>query len=84
MPQEKIHALITDLHERFAGDLVSPEQQALMEQLQAHIHEKGEAGPVDPGLAETVEVLLADIEVEHPVAAGMLRQVLDLLKNIGI
>ena len=84
MPQQQIHALITDLHERFGDDLVSPEQQALMDQLQAHIHEKGEADPADPGLAETVELLLNDIETEHPVAAGILRQVLDLLKNIGI
>lgn len=84
MPQQKIHALISDLHERFADDLISPQQLDLMNQLKAHIHEKGEAGPVDPSLVETVEVLLTDIESEHPVAAGILRQVLDLFKNMGI
>jgi hypothetical protein len=84
MPKHQIHALITDLHERFADDLVSPEQQALLQQLQLHIHEMGEADPVDTNFVDTVDLLLAETETEHPVVAGMLRQVLELLRNMGI
>ncbi len=84
MPQEKIRALISDLHERFADDLVSPQQQALLQQLQAHMHEMDAAEPADPNFLDTADMLLAEIETDHPVAAGILRQAMELLKNMGI
>ena len=84
MPKQKAEHLITDLHERFADDLTSPEQIALLEQVKSHIHNMHEAEPADPTFLETVEQLVAEIEVEHPTAASILEQVLNTLKNIGI
>ena len=43
-----------------------------------------EAEPADPTFLETVEQLVAEIEVEHPTAASILEQVLNTLKNIGV
>lgn len=84
MPKQKAEHLITDLHERFADDLTSPEQIALLEQVKSHIHNMNEAGPADPTFLDTVERLVAEIEVEHPTAASILEQLLSTLKNIGV
>ena len=84
MPQEKISNLITDLHERFGDDLSSPEQQALMQALQSHAHDLGAAEPVDPSFQETLNLLMEEVEIEHPQAAAILREVMDALKNMGI
>lgn len=84
MPKLKAEHLITDLHERFADDLTSPEQIALLEQVKLHIHNMNEAEPADSTFLDTVEHLVAEIEVEHPVAASILEQVLSTLKNIGV
>jgi len=84
MPKQKAEHLITDLHERFADDLTSPEQIALLAQVKTHIHNMNEAGPADPTFLDTVERLVAEIEVEHPTAASILEQVLSTLKNIGV
>ena len=84
MPKEQASALISDLHDRFGDDVVSAQQQQLMVQLQAHIHEIGEQDPVEPGLMEAVELFLVDMEDQHPQAAGVVKQLLDTLKNIGV
>lgn len=84
MPKQKAEHLITDLHERFADDLTSPEQQALLEQVKLHIHNMNEAEPADPTFLDTIEQLVAEIEVEHPTAASILEQVLNTLKNMGV
>ena len=84
MPKQKAENLITDLHERFADDLVSPEQVALLEQVKNHIHNMSDADPADPTFLDTVEQLVTELEVEHPTAASILEQVLNTLKNIGI
>lgn len=84
MPKQKAENLITDLHERFADDLTSPEQVALLAQVKNHIHNMNEADPADPTFLDTVERLVAEIEVEHPTAASILEQVLSTLKNIGV
>ena len=84
MPKQKAEHLITDLHERFADELVSPEQSALLEQVKSHIHNMDESVPVDPTFLETVEQLVAELEVEHPTAASILEQLINTLKNIGI
>jgi hypothetical protein len=84
MPKEQVQHLITDLHDRFGDDLSSPQQQELLSQVQAHIHNMDEAAPADPSFLETVEHFVTDIEAEHPNAASVLAQVLDILKNMGV
>lgn len=84
MPKKRIENLITDLHEKFAGELTSPEQQKLMLDLRNHTHAMEEAEPIDPSFEDTLTILLEDIELDHPQAAAILREVMDTLKNIGI
>lgn len=84
MPKQKAQLLISDLHDRFGDDLTSPQQQELMTQLQAHIHNLNESEPVEPGFLETIEVFISEIESEHPNAAVVVSKILETLKNIGV
>jgi len=84
MPKQAVQTLMTDLHERFADELTSPQQQALMEQVQSHIHNMDDAEQADPSFLDTVELLVADVEVDHPNAAAVLSQILETLKNMGV
>lgn len=84
MPKQKAQALISDLHQRFGDDQISPQQQELMSQLQSHIHNMNEKEPVEPGFLEALEVFVAEIEEQHPKAATVVNQILETLKNIGV
>lgn len=84
MPKEQAKALITEWHEKFAADNTSSQQEDLMMRVNAHIHELGEAEPVDPTLLDAVELYLTEIEAEHPQGAAVVRQLLETLKNIGV
>ena len=84
MPKKKIERLMSDLHEQFGGDLTSPQQQQLMEKMQHHLHRWGENEPLEPNFQESVELLLEDIKDKHPKAAAVIKEVLEVLNNIGI
>jgi len=84
MPKQQAQLLISDLHDRFGDDLTSPQQQALMSQLKSHIHNMDESDPVEPGILETIEVFISEIESEHPNAASVVAKILETLKNIGV
>ena len=84
MPKQKVAHLMTDLHERFADEEISSQQQALLEQVKVHAHEMSEQETVDPSFMEVVEQFVTEVEVEHPRAAAVLEQILDTLKNIGV
>ena len=83
-PKKTIQTLISDLHNRFGEDLNSPQQQALMKKLQAHVHNFDEADSVDLDFKDTLNLLLEDIEVQHPKAAGIIREVMTILSNMEI
>lgn len=84
MPKQKAIGLISDLHERFADDSVSKEQVQLLSDVQQHIHELGEADTPEPDFIDALEVLVTDLEVEHPTASGILRNLVETLKNMGV
>ena len=84
MPREKLQNLITHLHDTFGDDLTSSQQAQLMQQMRNHIHDMGEEDPVEPGMMETAELLLEDIEEQHPAAATVVREIIEVLGNIGI
>jgi predicted DNA-binding transcriptional regulator YafY len=84
MPNKKIENLMSELHGLFGSDMPSPQQQKLLEDLQAHIHSSLEPDPLDPSLTETAEMLVESIEQEHPRAVAIIRDILDTLKNIGV
>lgn len=84
MPQEKINHLITDLHERFGDDLVSDQQKALMDNLNRHMSVEGDVDLADPNFKETLDLLLEDVEADHPQAAAVVREVMSVLNSMGV
>lgn len=84
MPQTTLKNLISRLHDNFGDDLSSPQQQQLMQKMQSYAHDINEAEPIQPNLRESVELLLEDIEEQHPSAAAIAKEILEVLGNIGI
>lgn len=84
MPKQKAIALITELHERFADEEESAQQKRLLTELEQHIHGLDEQEPPEPGMLDALEVLVTDAEVKHPAIAGVMRNLLETLRNIGV
>lgn len=84
MPKERINNLMTELHHIFGSDTTSAQQQKLLDELNAHVHNVNEEAPIDPTPVEIIETMLENLGEEHPKASLLLRQLLDTLKNIGV
>lgn len=84
MPQQNMDALMSELHEIFGHEETTPQQEQLMRNLQQHLHDVGEPDVDRPDLVESLEVMLEDIEVDHPRASAVLREILARLRDIGV
>ena len=84
MPTDNLKALISELHDSFGDDEISPQQQQLMQQLQAYVHDIDTAEPTPPGVIESAEILLDEVEEGYPKTAAIIRQVINALGNMGI
>lgn len=84
MPKQKLENLMSQLHEQFGTVEPSPQQQRLMRDLEAHVHNASEPTPEDPSLIESAELLIESLEGEHPRSTAILREILATLKNIGV
>jgi hypothetical protein len=83
MPKHHIEGLITQLHERFADSDTSPEQEAMLARMKSQLAEwEGPKPPED--FSETAEMLLQEVEEEHPKAAGLVREIINALNSIGV
>jgi hypothetical protein len=84
MPKTELKSLFQRLRENIPETEASATQQALLNNIQYHIHDEGEADPEEPTLRESVELLLEDIEADHPKSAAITRNILETLAAIGI
>ena len=83
MPKHHIEGLITQLHDRFADSDTSPEQEAMLARMKSQLAEwEGPKPPED--FSETAEMLLQEVEEEHPKAAGLVREIINALNSIGV
>jgi hypothetical protein len=84
MPKQHIEGLLGQLHDKFATSDTSPEQEALLLQLQSQL--AGWEGPVPPdgSVVTTAEMLLEELEEKHPHVAQVVRELVDALGKIGI
>ncbi len=83
MPKQQIEGLLTQLHEKFADSNTSPQQEAMLAQLQSQLTD-WEGRKPSGNFTETAELLLQEIEEEHPKAAGIIREIINTLGNIGV
>lgn len=85
MPQEKVRNLITEMHEMYGDEEPSEPQKRLMEQLELHTHPRGTKDEYgEPVPLDTLEMLVEEMAAEHPRTAGVMREILETLKNIGV
>ncbi len=77
--------LITEMHEMYGDEEPSEAQKRLMEQLELHTHPKGTKDQYgEPVPLDTLEMLVEEMAAEHPRTAGVMREILETLKNIGV
>lgn len=81
MPKQHIHGLLTQLHEKFTASDTSPEQDALLQQLQGQLG--GFVAP-DGSVVTTAELLLDELKEKHPQLSQVVRELIDALGKIGI
>lgn len=84
MPKQQLKSLFQRLRDHFPEGEASAQQKMLMDKIAYHLHNEGSPDPVDPGIRDSVELLLEDIEQEHPKSAAIARNILETLANIGI
>ncbi|WP_111640613.1 DUF4404 family protein [Marinimicrobium alkaliphilum] len=84
MPQQRIKTLIGELHDMYGDDQPSEAQRRLLDDVERHIHPAGAKAPPDPAMLETMELLIEDMEEEHPRTSAVLREIMITLKNIGV
>ena len=83
MPQQHLENLITRLHGTFGDTNTSPQQQQLLDDLRNHLDGK----PVSSdklSLKDSANLLLEELEIDHPQAAGILREIVETLGRLGI
>jgi hypothetical protein len=62
MPKAKVEGLLTQLHERFASSDSSPQQEALLRQLQSQLDGWDGPLPADGDIVGTAELLLEEVK----------------------
>lgn len=83
MAKQHIEGLISQLHEKFADSDTSPQQEAMLAQMQSQLAEwEGPKPPAD--FEETAEQLLEELEEEHPTAAALIAEIIRVLNSIGV
>ena len=83
MPKQHIEGLLGELHDRFADSDTSPQQEAMLAQMQSQLAEwEGPKPPED--FEETAELLLQEVEEDHPLASKIIREIITTLGNIGV
>ena len=83
MPKQHIEGLIGQLHDKFADSDTSPQQEAMIAQMQSQLAEwEGPNPPSD--FRETAELLYQEMEDEHPTTARLVQEIINTLTNIGV
>jgi len=84
MPKAKIEGLLTELHDKYATSDTSPEQDAMMLQLQSHLASWDGPSPPDGSVVTTAEMLLESFKEKHPQLSAVLKEIMDNLGRIGV
>ena len=84
MARQKVEGLLTQLHERFADSDTSPQQEALLQQLQGQLGEWEGPLPADGNIVNTAELLLEEVQDKHPQLSRLVSELLDVLGRLGI
>lgn len=84
MARPHIDGLLTQLHERFATSETSAQQEELLRQLQGQLASWEGPTPPDGNVVSTAELLVAELDEDHPHLSAIVRELLAALARIGI
>ena len=84
MTTEKITGLVTQLHDHITTNVTSPEQEALLLQLHSQLANWEGAPAPDGSPVSTAELLLEELDDNHPQLSLVIREIIDALARIGI
>lgn len=84
MPKQELKSLFQRLRDHLPEGEASAQQKMLLDKIQFHIHETDEPDPIDPSLRNSVELLVDDLEIDHPKSAAVAKNILEVLAAIGI
>ena len=84
MPKQQLTTLFQRLRDHFPEGEASAQQKMLMDQIAFHLHDQGSPDPVDPSIRDSVELLIEDIEADHPKSAAIAKNILETLAAIGV
>lgn len=84
MPEKELDSLVQRLREHLPESGMSEQQQRLLNQVQYHIHETEKPDQADINLRQSVELLINEIEADHPQGVAVAKKILEALAAIGI
>lgn len=84
MATPHIDGVMATLHRKFAGSETSLEQAQLLQKLQGQLLDWDGPKPSGDDPAVTAELLAAELEAEHPLLSGLVRELILELGRIGI
>lgn len=88
MADEKLHQLLTQVHEQLQQqDSLDEESQALLQQVLSDVKTASGSDNLDEisqDLTDRIEQQAVQFEQAHPTLAEILRQIMDTLGRIGV
>ena len=88
MADEKLHQLLTQVHEQLQQqDSLDAESQALLQQVLTDVKTASSSnniGEIQQDLSDRIEQQAVQFEQAHPTLAEILRQIMDTLGRIGV
>lgn len=88
MADEKLHQLLTQVHEQLQQQTsLDEESQVLLQQVLTDVKNasiSGYSGESQQDLSERIEQQAVQFEQAHPTLAEILRQIMDTLGRIGV
>jgi type II secretory pathway component PulF len=88
MADEKLHQLLTQVHEQLQQqDSLDEESQALLQQVLSDVKTASGSDNLDEiqqDLSDRIEQQAVQFEQAHPTLAEILRQIMDTLGRIGV
>jgi len=88
MADEKLHQLLTQVHEQLQQqDGLDEQSQVLLQQVLSDVKAASGSGDLDDiqqDLSDRIEQQAVQFEQAHPTLAEILRQIMDTLGRIGV
>ena len=88
MADEKLHQLLTQVHEQLQQqDGLDEQSQVLLQQVLSDVKDASGSGDLDDiqqDLSDRIEQQAVQFEQAHPTLAEILRQIMDTLGRIGV